>query len=400
MQPEVFFLQLVLILLSARFLGELVAKWGVPSVIGELLAGVILGPSLLGLLSPNEFLKLLAEIGVIFLLFEVGLETDLSKLKETGSKPFIAALVGVAAPFAFGFFTSYSLFHMSLLVSLFVASTMTATSIGITLRVLHNLKLDKSRESQIVLGAAVIDDIIGVVLLALLYEFASGGGVDLLNGGKILFLIVLFMITAPFVAKFAVMIIEKFEKTSEIPGLLPTTIFSLILLFGWIAHYMGAPILLGGFAAGIALSPQFTMPFGQGKKAGNFSHKVEKEMKPIIHLFTPIFFVIVGLSLNLKEIDYSSPFIWGFSSLILGGAILGKLLSGWSLLGESSYTKWMVGLSMIPRGEVGLIFAEVGKSAEVFDNNIYASLILVIALTTLLAPFAMKLYYQKCKPVS
>ncbi|MCB1114278.1 MAG: cation:proton antiporter [Chlamydiia bacterium] len=396
MESQDFFLQLVIILLTARLLGEMAARVGIPSVIGELLAGVILGPSLLDVIQPNEVLRLLAGIGVIMLLFEVGLDTDLAKLAKTRAKPFIAAFTGVLAPFILGFVTSYNVFNLSLLTSLFVGSTLTATSIGITVRVLTDLKRAQSHEAQIVLGAAVIDDIIGVVALALLYEFSFGGGINLFNAGKVFLFICVYLLLAPIIARFISTTIKKYEASSSIPGLLPTTIVSLILLFAWCAHEVGAPELLGGFAAGLALSRQFFLPLAIFiHESHDFANRVEQQMKPIIHLFTPIFFVMVGLSLNLKAVNFNSGFIWMLTGLLLVGAILGKLAAGWFLPKENSFTRWAVGMAMIPRGEVGLIFAEVGKSAGIFDNDIYAALILVIALTTLLPPFVMKLFYQK-----
>lgn len=399
MESQVFFLQLVAILLTARFLGELVARMGAPAVIGELLAGIILGPSLFNLIQPNEILRLLAGIGVILLLFEVGLDTDLVQLARTKAKPFITAFTGVVAPFILGFVTSYNVFGLSLLTSLFVGGTLTATSIGITVRVLTDLKRAQSHEAQIVLGAAVIDDIIGVVVLALLYEFSFGGGINLFNAGKVLTFICIFFLLAPIAARFISTTIRKYEKSSTIPGLLPTTIVSLILIFAWGAHEVGAPEILGGFAAGLALSRQFFLPLAVFISENNdFANRVEQQMKPIIHLFTPIFFVMVGLSLNLRAIDFSSSTIWILSSLLLAGAIIGKLASGLLLPGENKFTRWAVGLAMIPRGEVGLIFAEVGKSASIFNDEVYAALILVIALSTLLPPFALKWYYQKYQP--
>lgn len=389
-----FFLQLVIILFAARLLGELVARFNVPSVIGELLAGVLIGPSVLNLIEPTDIIKLLAEIGVILLLFEVGLETDMGRLAKTGSKPFIVAIGGVLVPFVLGYLVSYYLFHLSLLVSLFIASTLTATSIGITIRVLNDLKKQSSDEAQIVLGAAVIDDIIGIILLSILYEFSQGGGISLLNIGKVLLFIGLYLILAPIAAKFISSTIKYYEEKSEIPGLLPTTIVSLLLLFAWLAHQVGAPELLGGFAAGLALSRQFFLPFGaflHGNK--EFAHKVENQMKPIVHLFTPIFFVTIGLSLNLREINWQSTFIWLLSFSILIVAILGKLSSGFLLFKESRWMQWAVGIAMVPRGEVGLIFAEVGRTSGIFNNDLYAAMVIVIAITTLFTPFVMRAFY-------
>jgi len=195
---------------------------------------------------------------------------------------------------------------------------LTATSIGITVRVLGDLKRQHSKEGQIVLGAAVLDDVMGVVLLALLYEYSIGGGVSLVNTGKVLIFVVAFFVLAPAAAKLMSVVIKRFDASSEIPGLIPTTIVSLVLFFAWLANVIGAPELLGGFAAGFALSRRFFLPLGIALHTDeDFADRIETQMKPIVQLFTPIFFVMVGLSLNLREIDWSSPFIWIFSLSLL-----------------------------------------------------------------------------------
>ncbi len=390
-----FFLQLVVILFIARLFGEVAVRFNLPSVIGELIAGLIIGPSLFNLIHPTETIRLLAEIGIVLLLFEVGLETDIHRLMKTGSKPFIVALGGVVLPFVFGFFLSYSVFKLSLIVSLFIGSTLTATSIGITMRVLSELKKQATHEAQIVLGAAVIDDIIGIILLSILFEFANGGGVSILNVGKIILFVSAFLLIAPIAAKFIANFIQNYSKKSTIPGLLPATIVTLILFFAWLAHQVGAPPLIGGFAAGLALSKQFFLPLGPSFAVEqHFSEKVEKQMQPIVHLFTPIFFVTIGLSLNLKTIPWDSPFIWGLSLSLLMAALLGKVLSGFLLIKEKQMVRWAIGIAMIPRGEVGLIFAEIGKSSGAFNNDLYAAMIIVIAVTTILAPFMLRFFYS------
>lgn len=391
-----FFITLVLILFSARFLGEFVARFKIPSVIGELLAGIILGPSLLNLIQPTEVISLLAEIGIVLLLFEVGLETDIYKILKIGSSAFIAASVGVAAPLILGFFAAYYFFDLDLLSALFIGGTLTATSIGITLRVLSDLKKKEAAESQIVLGASIIDDIIGVVLLALLYEFATTGEINWFEGERILLFIIIFMITSPILAKIISSIIKYYDETSEIPGLLPCAIVSLLLLFAWLAHQLGAPELLGGFAAGLALSKSFLIPlpsFLQTSK--KFSERVDKQMKPIIHIFTPIFFVNIGLNLNLQAVAWSSSFVWAASGLLLLAAIIGKLASGLVLYKKSLFIRSAVGIAMIPRGEVGLIFAEIGRNSNVFDNELYATMVIVIAITTLIAPVGLRYFYSR-----
>jgi Kef-type K+ transport system membrane component KefB len=395
METHDFFLTLLIILLTARVFAELATRWQAPSVIGELLAGVILGPSLLGWIEPFEAIKLMAEIGIILLLFEVGLGTDIKRLVHTGGKSLIVAIIGFVMPLLFGFALAYRLFELPLLVSLFIGGTLTATSIGITVRVLSDLKRQHSTEGQIVLGAAVLDDVLGVILLALLYEFSIGGGVSLVNAGKVLLFVSAFFVLAPIAAKLLSLLIKRFDAVSEIPGLIPTTIVSLVLFFAWLAHALGAPELLGGFAAGLALSRRFFLPLGLAIKADEpFAHRIEEQMKPIVHLFTPIFFVFVGLSLNLREIDWGSPFIWSFSLSLLLVAVIGKLM-GSLFIKESWPVRWVIGLAMIPRGEIGLIFAELGRVSGIFDNEIYAGMVIVIALTTLLPPFILKWYYGR-----
>lgn len=389
MEIHTFLIQLVVILFSARVFGELAAYFNAPSVIGEITAGILIGPSVLGLIGLTPPVELLAQIGIILLLFEVGVETDIGKLKASGTKALLVALCGVVLPFLFGFFISYSIFQLTMLASFLIGCTLTATSIGITLRVLRDLNKQNSHEAQIILGAAVLDDIIGIILLAVLYEFSQTGVVNLWTALRVFIFILLFFIISPIAAKIVSMEIKKWDEKSAIPGLLPTTIVSLILLFAWIAHLLGAPEILGGFAAGLALSRHFPLLSQQHA----FSDKVEEQMRPIIHLFTPIFFVAIGLSLNFKAVDWTSSFIWMITGTLFVAAVIGKLLSGFVLKGEKWLTKMVVGTSMIPRGEVGLIFANVGLTSGIIKDELYAAVILVIALTTLLAPFALRYVY-------
>ncbi len=390
METHTFFLHLVIILIAARLFGELAVRLSAPAVIGELFAGILIGPSLLGWVEPAAAIRLLAEIGIILLLFKVGLETDVRRLAHAGKKSVLVALAGFSLPLVFGFSVAYWLFTFSLLESLFIGGTLTATSIGITVRVLSDLKLHDSHEGNIVLGAAVLDDILGVMLLALLYEFSMEGGVNWLNAGKVLLFISTFFVLAPILAKLMSLIIKRFDNTSGIPGLIPTMMVSLVLFFAWLAHVIGAPELLGGFAAGLALSRRFFLPLGVSLHSNEqFAEKIKTEMYPIISLFTPIFFVLVGLSIDLGAIDWSSAYIWMFSLSLFVIAVVTKMV-GVLFINESWPSRSLIGISMIPRGEVGLIFAELGKISGFFNNETHAGLIIVIILTTVLPPFAMK----------
>ena len=209
MEPQTFLIQLVLILFFARVVGEIAAYFQIPSVIGELVAGIIIGPSVFGLIEISPPIQLLAQIGIILLLFEVGIETDIGRLTTSGAKAFIVAVGGVVLPFVLGVLLSYYVFNFSLLASVFIGSTLTATSIGITLRVLKDLKKQNSSEAQVIIGAAVIDDVIGIIILSMLYEFSMSGEVNLWNAGKVLLFIVLFFLISPLAAKAVSQTIRK-----------------------------------------------------------------------------------------------------------------------------------------------------------------------------------------------
>lgn len=394
-ETHILLVQIAAILLAARLCGEVALRLKAPPIIGELCAGIILGPSLLGWIAPNEVLNFLAEIGIILLLFEVGLETDLERLVKAGPQAVRVALAGFVMPFVLGASCSYWLFNLSPIVSLFIGGTLTATSIGITVRVLSDLGRHKELEGQIVLGAAVIDDLLGVFLLAVLYEFAVSGSVTLANTGKIILYVGAFFILAPIVAKILSPFFKRYHDYSDLPGMIPIVLVSIVLVFAALSHSVGAPHLLGGFVAGIALSRRFFLPFGAALHVDpEFTERVHDQMRPIIQLFTPIFFVVVGLSLNLSAIDWSSPFIWGFSIVMGVVAIIGKLIGPW-LIKVSIPMRIAIGMAMVPRGEIGLVFAELGRSTGVFDATVYAGIVLVIAYTTLVSPFWIKKYYER-----
>ena len=402
-----FFLLFAVVLLGARLLSEAAARLGIPSVVGELAAGLILGPSLLGWVSVNETLEILAEIGIILLLFEVGMDTDVYRLARAGAKPAVVALAGFALPFVLGAGVSLYGFGLPLIASLFIGGTLTATSIGITVRVLTELRRRSSDEAQIVIGAAVLDDILGVIALAFLYQFAVSGEITLASAGRVSLYIVLFVVLAPIAAKIVAWVIDHYDRRSASPGLLVTMVVSLIMLFSYLAHLVGAPLILGGFAAGIAMGQRFQLSVAQRlgipftaalnrmlAAAPALSERLEDQMRPLIHVFTPVFFVMVGVSLDLSAVDWGSPFVWQLGSALLVIAVAGKWLAGYCIR-ETRLRQSVIGLSMVPRGEVGLIFTQVGLSNGILNAELYAALLIVIALTTALPPFALKWIYAR-----
>ena len=395
MDAHNFFLILFLILVTARILGEVFARMGIPSVLGELSAGILLGVSGLGLIEVNDVLKVLAEIGILLLLFEIGLDTDIKRLKDAGSKSIIVALFGAAFPFTVSAFVSYYLFDLTLVVSLFIGGTLTATSIGITMRVLRDLQKEHSHVAQIVIGAAVIDDILGVIILVFIYDYAITQELSITNTLNTTVFILLFLLIAPVFANFVSRYMKRFDDCKKVPGFIPTIIISLISLFAYLSHLFGAPEILGSFAAGIALSRRFILPFGMGlRNDEEFLEKIKRAISPIAQMFTPIFFVMVGLSMNLRVIDFSSTKFWTMALVFLLIAILGKYIGALVLKNVSTIKKALIGISMIPRGEVGLIFSEVGRVNGILDNEIYAVLIFVIIVTTVVPPFLLKWLFK------
>lgn len=390
-----FFLILFLILVTARILGELFARLGIPSVLGELSAGILLGVSGFGIIEVNDVLKVLAEIGILLLLFEIGLDTDIQRLKNAGGKAIIVAVFGAAVPFIVSTFISYYLFDLTLVVSLFIGGTLTATSIGITMRVLKDLQKEHSNVAQIVIGAAVIDDILGVILLVFIYDYAITQKLSMANTLNTTVFILLFLIIAPSFANYASGFMKKFDEHKKVPGFIPTIIISLIALFAYLSHLLGAPEILGSFAAGIALSRRFILPFGMGLKHDKvFLEKVKSSITPIAQMFTPIFFVMVGLSMNLRVIDFTSEKFWYLALTFLFIAVIGKYIGVLFLRKTSALKKALIGIAMIPRGEVGLIFAEVGRLNGILNNEVYAVLIFVIIVTTVAPPFLLKWLFK------
>jgi len=390
MSEAEFFLKFFLVLVSAKAMGELFAQLKLPAVIGEIIAGLIIGPSLLGLVQPEPTFMLLARIGMLLLLFEVGVDTDVGQLLAVGGQSVLVALTGVALPFAFGYLLSVA-FGFGSSTSLFIGGTMVATSIGITLRVLKDLGAQHSRPAQVVLGAAVLDDVIGVVILAVLFDYTVEGRIDVVSSVTILVFIAVFLIAAPVLSRLLVTFMARVSALAKTPGMLSTIVVSLILILAVTAHDFGAPEIVGAFAAGLALSRKSIFNMGRYVEhmRSEIVGKAEEKMTSIGELFIPVFFVMVGVSIDFRLVDYGSLWFWGFAGAMLAAAFFSKLFAGVWTKGTPA-AKLTVGVAMVPRGEVGIIFAEIGHRNGLFDDSVYASMVFVVALTTLIAPVLMR----------
>lgn len=367
-------LYLIVIIAAAKIGGELAELLGQPAVLGELLLGVILSLTALRAAAHDPAIAFIAAIGVILLLFETGLESDLDEFFEVGLSASLVAIIGVVVPFGFGFGIAYAIIG-NFMHAMFLAATLTATSVGITARVLSDLHQMGSKEAKIILGAAVIDDILGLVILSIVLGIASTGSIQFASAGRAFAIAVAFLLIAVWAGiRFAPKMISLAQKLKT-RGRLVTLAFLFALVLALVAEEFGLAEIIGAFAAGLVLATT------------DDRVSIQRRIKPLADLFIPVFFVVVGLQVSLSSLNpfgpQSSVFIIGLA--LLAVAIIGKLASGLGVI-TKGVSKLAVGVGMIPRGEVGLIFASVGLSAGILTESLYASLIFIVFFTTLITP--------------
>lgn len=367
-------LALVAIILATKLLGELAQRIGQPAVLGELIAGVLLGGSLLGIIDPsNPTIHAFAEIGVLVLLFEIGLHTDLKSLVGVGSTAVTVGLVGVVLPFVLGYFTA-SFFGVAMVPAVVAGAALTATSIGISARVLSDLGALQSREGQVVIGAAVLDDVVGLIILSIVSGLAGGASVTVLGVGKTTAIAIGFVVVALLAGRLLVppifTVVERI-KTSGALGLI-----ALAFAFGlaWLAYVSGSAMIIGAFAAGLVLhgTPQ--------------RHEIERATTTIGFFFVPIFFAAVGAQVDLGAL--ADPRALAIGGALIAAAILGKYAAGYAPFWFTG-NKNLVGVAMIPRGEVGLIFAQMGLTTGALDSELFSAIMLMVMVTTFIAPILL-----------
>jgi Kef-type K+ transport system membrane component KefB len=404
-------LALVTIYIASKIGSEIAKRLDFPPVLGELVAGVIVGVSALHLvifpeggltavdsvlmtvlqslyqLSPtaietvfesqSEVISVLAELGVIILLFEIGLESDLRQLKAVGVQAVVVACVGVAVPFAAGTVGLMAIFHVAAIPAIFAGAALTATSIGITSKVLSELGQLKSTEGQIIVGAAVIDDVLGIIVLAVVASLAKTGEIDITN---LIYLIVsatVFLIGSillgGFFNKTFTAIVARLETRGNV--ITPAFIFAFFMAFLGNAIHLEA--ILGAFAAGLVLDES------------DARNQLDELIKPIADLLVPIFFVTVGARADLGVLNPTVPENRAgllIAVFLVAVAVVGKLVTGWAVFGQPGINRWAIGVGMIPRGEVGLVFAGIGSASGILSKPLQVSIIIMVILTTFLAP--------------
>jgi len=413
-------LTLILIYLSSKIGSEIARRLDLPPVLGELVAGVIIGVSafrlvifpeggftasdsvvmsvlqLLNPLSPaavnsifaeqSEVISVIAELGVIILLFEIGLESDIRQLKEVGIQAFVVAFIGVTVPFAAGTIGLMYFFNVAAIPAIFAGAALTATSIGITSKVLAEIGQLKSKEGQIIVGAAVIDDVLGIIVLAVVASLAKTGEVDITNVFILLISAIAFLfgsiLLGGFFNKSFVALVSKLKTRGNI--VIPAFIFAYVMAF--IGNAIHLEAILGAFAAGLVLDET------------DARNELDELIKPVADLLVPVFFVTVGARADLSVLNPMIPenrsgLLIAVFLLII--AIIGKVITGWVVFGIPNINRLAIGIGMVPRGEVGLVFAGIGTASGAIDKPLEVAIIIMVILTTFLAPPFLRIAFGK-----
>ena len=405
----------IVILFAARALAELMVRFRLPAILGELVAGVLIGISGLHLILAPELggqlntfaettiaalahvgpeqvqeiydhsftnLQAVAKIGLLALLFLTGLESELDELMAVGGQAITVALTGVVLPFALGTAGLQFLFGVPLLPAIFAGAAMTATSIGITASVLGELKFLRTREGQTVIGAAVLDDILGIVILAVVVALAGGDGFSIGPILKLIAAAAVFTVVALFLSRTAAPSFDWLLDRLKAPGEVVVAAFLVLSLSCFAAQAFGLEAALGAFAGGLILS------------GSRHRHAIEEAVKPLVALFATFFFVLIGSGMDLSVLnpfDAANHEGLVMAGFLLAAAVVSKVAAGWSYISPGPTNRLAVGLGMMPRGEVGLIFLGLGTQTGVLGPSLEAAILLMVMGTTFLAPVLLRL---------
>ncbi|MDM9381259.1 cation:proton antiporter [Chlorogloeopsis sp. ULAP01] len=418
-------ISLIVIYLASIIGAEICARLNMPPVLGQLLGGLVVGISAFHLLVfpegggdssssliinfliattglsldgaaatfqiNSEVISVLAEIGVVILLFEIGLESDLKELLKVGSYSAIVAFVGVAAPFFGGTLGLVYLFGVPTVPAIFAGATLTATSIGITAKVLAELQYLNRKEGRIIIGAAVLDDVLGIIILAVVASLAKTGEVELTNVLYLIISAVVFLVGAVLLGRlfnpYFVKIVDELRTRGQL--LIPALIFAFVL--SYIATAIKLEAILGAFTAGLVLA--------ETQKC----RALKNQVIPIADILVPIFFVVVSAKTNIGVLN---PFVPEnregliIAAFLIVVAIVGKVISGFAVFDREETNRLAIGVGMIPRGEVGLVFAGIGSTTGVLSGSLDAAIIVMVILTTFLAPPLLSFVFQKPEQVA
>lgn len=378
---------LLIIIVAARVAAELAERARIPAVLGEIIAGIVIGPSILGWIDPMRSLAvadmvlLLGEIGVILLLLQVGLEMDLGEMAKVGRPAFLVAVIGVVVPFAGGYGAAAAFGHEGK-VAVFIGAALTATSVGITARVLGDLRALSLAESRVVLGAAVTDDVLGLVTLTVVVKLVTEGSIGAGVVFETLGLAVGFLLVTGLLAVYAIpRVLSRIDRLAMSSSTIVAAAFGLTLALSLLAHEARLAFIIGAFMAGL----------GIGRSTQH--ERIAEGLHPLGHIFIPVFFASIGINADLEAM--LDPNVLALAGVLTVVAILGKLVAGLGAGGTRSgggtVDRVLIGVGMIPRGEVGLIFASIGLSTGVLDDELYGAVLLMVLVTTIVTPPLIRL---------
>lgn len=374
-------LDLFIMLAAAKLMAEMFERLKQPAVVGEILAGVLIGPSLLGWVTPSDTISILAEFGVIFLLFNVGLETKPQSIFVVGRRAMIVAVLGVVLPFVAGYFIAIA-WGGSFVESMFIGAALVATSVGITARVLGSMGLLDTSTARIILGAAVIDDILGLIILSLVSAVGQGS-VSYVGLAKTAVAAVLFTVFVALVGSRVINGLAPFIQRLRLGK--PFFTLGLILCLGLsvASAYVGVAAIIGAFLAGMALA-----------EATEENHKMHRLTSGVTEFLVPFFLVNIGMQLNLSVFRDTSVIV--FALVLTAIAVVTKFVGcGIGAWGMPRREMAQVGIGMVPRGEVGIVVAQIGLGLGVIGQTFFAAVLFMAVATTLIAPPFIKIFFAE-----
>lgn len=370
--------ELAIILLVSKLAGDLSAKLGQPSVLGKLLIGIVLGPTVLGVITNTDILQEISQIGVILLMFIAGLETDTEEFKRTGKASTYVGILGIIVPFSMGYLSGLMI-HLSQIESVFLGLLLSATSVSISVQALKEMGKLKTREGTTILGAAVIDDILVIIALAFIISFAGGD----INLSAVILKKVLFFAIAILVGWKVVPWLLRIFAPLRVSEAIISAGLIICFVYAYFAEYAGVAAIIGAYIAGVAIS------------LTQYKHEVFEKVETISYsIFVPVFFTSIGVTAEFIGIGGNL----GVIALLSVIAILTKLVGsaiGARLAGFNWRSSLGIGSAMVSRGEVALIIAAMGLEVGLLSNNMFAVIVVVVLITTLVTPPLMKLFFNK-----
>lgn len=377
-------------MLSGIPLAEAVSQVMPNKIYAQQVTQALSGPHGVDYLKVAYVVDIFSRYGVIFLLFMVGLESSLEELKRTGKESIVVALIGVIAPMILGFGVAYVLMpSASYQADLFVAATLSATSIGITARVLTDMKKLNTREAKTILGAAMIDDILGLIILAVVSSIVISGSVDAMVVIRIIFASVAFFLGVIFLGPIILRKAVNFFSFLELWEAKLFISFLFVMALAWLASLVQLAAIIGAFAAGVILHDNYFKNSAKEHNERNVS--IHQLISPLESILAPLFFMVIGIQVKVESF-FNWQVLFLASGLIVA-AIIGKLISG--LGGNRKDDRLLIGIGMLPRGEVGLVFASIGRTLGVISDQLFSAIVLMVIITTFIAPPLLKARYTK-----